>query len=758
MSDVYVSPTGCGAKDGSSALNALPVTSLDKAVQLAGPGGNVYMLADQGDYNVTAPINLCHGGTSSAPTTVMGVNSDGSAADIHINGTRPVVYSPANDPGNETFKLLAGADNLVFMNMEFSNVASAFRVCADVSNLTIENMSASNVKRFFEDYANGSNTSATISGLTIQDVSVVGFSKSVIRLQYDSHDVLIENVFGDSLHEDGDGIAEGVAIEGTVHDVMIRHATMQNAVSTSDTYWNGDGFTTERGTYNITFEDTLARGNADGGYDLKSTNTILTRAVAEGNGRNFRIWGSATLNDCIGIDPHFQGGTEGTQDQIQIMKGSKVTVNGGEFIDSGSSTYVVLNDGGGTIHFNGTHFIYAGGAHLTLGASISGIDPSNVTVVLAEGKFSSNGADFLANGVYGNWGAELPGNGTGNGSNPSGSGITPPTSGNGILGDVGDDIFSGTAGADRFDMSQGGTDTVHALGGRDVIYYGNALDSSDRNDGGDSGGDARGDLLVIQGNYDLTLGAGSLVNIEKFRVLKGSNSSFGETGGNLYSYKINSVDANVAAGDRLVVQGGSLQLGEHLTFDGSSESDGSFQMFGGHDSDTLIGGAQSDHLLGHGGDDALYGNGGDDRLRGGLGADFLDGGAGADTFVYSAQGGSEGYANAASESTGTAYDTIQGFTFGSDVIDLPQLVSSLASVTAGSLNDASFNGDLAAAVDGALQANGAVLFTPDAGGHAGDMFLVVDADGNGAFDAGFDFVIHLQGSAGTVPTAPDFFI
>lgn len=330
--------------------------------------------------------------------------------------------------------------------------------------------------------------------------------------------------------------------------------------------------------------------------------------------------------------------------------------------------------------------------------------------------------------------------------------------GQGLRGNSLANVIIGGAGEDFITLVDGGADDVKSGDGRDVIYYGASLTNADKNDAGDEGGDARGDVLIIQGNYDITLGASALIDVEKFRVQKGSFTGWGDTAGNLYSYDITTVDANVVAGGRVVVQAGSLQLGEHLKFDGSAETDGSFQIFGGHDSDELIGSAQGDHLLGRAGNDILTGNGGDDRLRGGLGADTMDGGSGADIFVYAAQAGAEPYAVAALESTGTSHDTIIGFNFASDKIDLPQAVSALAGVTGGALNEASFNTDLAAAVDATLVANGAVLFNPDSGDHNGDTFLVVDADGNGAYQANLDFVIQLVGASGTVPTTPDFFV
>ena len=58
---------------------------------------------------------------------------------------------------------------------------------------------------------------------------------------------------------------------------------------------------------------------------------------------------------------------------------------------------------------------------------------------------------------------------------------------------------------------------------------------------------------------------------------------------------------------------------------------------------------------------------------------------------------------------------------------------------------ASFDQDLAAAVNaGHLAGHQAVLFTPAAGGLAGETFLVVDVNGVAGYQAGADLVIDLH--------------
>src|SRR3546814_6392243 len=78
-------------------------------------------------------------------------------------------------------------------------------------------------------------------------------------------------------------------ITDTAHDVTIDRVAMRNALDTVNDYRNGDGFATERGTYDITLRNVIATGNSDGGLDLKSDNVVIDGAIVSGNGRNIQI-------------------------------------------------------------------------------------------------------------------------------------------------------------------------------------------------------------------------------------------------------------------------------------------------------------------------------------------------------------------------------------------------------------------------------------------------------------------------------------
>jgi hypothetical protein len=114
---------------------------------------------------------------------------------------------------------------------------------------------------------------------------------------------------------------------------------MMNSYDSTHEYWNGDGFTTERHVYNVQFEDSVASGSTDAGYDLKSIQTSLLRAHAEDNKRNFRIWGNSTIKDCVSRDPHKRGG-RGAQNHFWIADGATAQIVGCQIEDTDSTTTV----------------------------------------------------------------------------------------------------------------------------------------------------------------------------------------------------------------------------------------------------------------------------------------------------------------------------------------------------------------------------------------------------------------------------------
>jgi Ca2+-binding RTX toxin-like protein len=177
------------------------------------------------------------------------------------------------------------------------------------------------------------------------------------------------------------------------------------------------------------------------------------------------------------------------------------------------------------------------------------------------------------------------------------------------------------------------------------------------------------------------------------------------------------IDANLAAGGYMMVEGLSLSASETFVFNGSAETNGTYTARGGLANDTITGG---------GGNDQIYGN---------YGADVLKGGAGRDLFEYYAAG----------ESTAASTDTILDFTRG-DRINLWVM-------------DADGN---SANGNNAFSWIGTGAFTHSAGqlrafqDSADPTKWIVEADVNG--DGAADLTIHLYAQPGHILGASDFIL
>ncbi|MEL7088906.1 MAG: hypothetical protein AAGL98_10795, partial [Planctomycetota bacterium] len=136
----------------------------------------------------------------------------------------------------------------------------------------------------------------------------------------------------------------------------------------------------------------------------------------------------------------------------------------------------------------------------------------------------------------------------------------------------------------------------------DAFFFGtDRFNPGDRLDGGGGGQDAVG----LQGDYaaQLAIGPNQLVNIDQIAFLSSTDPRFGADSTNAFSYNIVMDDGNVAAGQSMTLIANTLTTAETLTFDGSAETDGSFQVFSGNAGDTISGSQGGDTIFGRGGAD-----------------------------------------------------------------------------------------------------------------------------------------------------------
>jgi Ca2+-binding RTX toxin-like protein len=158
-----------------------------------------------------------------------------------------------------------------------------------------------------------------------------------------------------------------------------------------------------------------------------------------------------------------------------------------------------------------------------------------------------------------------------------------------VTGGQGSDVVDGGAGNDVLHLWHGGDDTADGGDGGDIIFFGAALDSSDRVNGG--GGN---DTLVLQGPYGALTLTANVTQIENVSILGGSNRNFGEPGTNRYDYVLTVDDSNFAAGVQARINAAALLADEDFTFDGRSETDALFVVYGGKGKDSLTGGLGND--------------------------------------------------------------------------------------------------------------------------------------------------------------------
>lgn len=163
--------------------------------------------------------------------------------------------------------------------------------------------------------------------------------------------------------------------------------------------------------------------------------------------------------------------------------------------------------------------------------------------------------------------------------------------------------------------TSGGTGTLDVRAGQAFLNSGSAIRA----------GAGTEDKVDLDGDYTapLVFNAGTLLGVEHLTLGAGN------------SYNLVSHDNTVAAGKSMEVRGYWLDADDKLTFDGSAETNGSFQISGGAGDDILTGGAGADDIrLDMGGDDVAFGGKGDDVFDMGAAleaADQIHGGNGHDT-------------------------------------------------------------------------------------------------------------------------------
>ena len=229
---------------------------------------------------------------------------------------KPVRIAAGGEP------VYVAGSGAVYRGVRASDVGNGlFLIREPVRNLRIADVRVTGGYRVIENSAAPELKDASCVGLRVRGATATGLERSFARIRYDSHDGVIEDVSASGILTTGStDLPVGIAFDGTAHDFRIERCVMRGFrwQRKPKQYWNGDGFSTERGNARFLFRQCAAWDNSDGGFDLKSTETLLDDCIGGRNARNFRLWSSIRATRLTSVDPIRIGGI-GDTNHFSIM-------------------------------------------------------------------------------------------------------------------------------------------------------------------------------------------------------------------------------------------------------------------------------------------------------------------------------------------------------------------------------------------------------------------------------------------------------
>ena len=301
-SDFYLSPTGAGKKDGLGKSNAFAQSDISRVVnEVMHPGDRLLLVS--GVYKEFS-LQINKGGLKRKPKCIIG--DDGGMELPLLQGTWSV-DSP--DKGLTAINIDAGVSHLDISGLcmndyVFGVHARATKGKALRTHLVLKNISMARVRYgvYLSDCRH----------LLIEDCSLKRYTKHGFRLDAGCSAVQIRRCVADC--SEGDAAWEkktelfpfGFMVNnkgGGCTDVLFKDCLAQNNLMPlqKTSYKNGDGFVVEGNAYDVSFLRCRSINNQDGGFDLKVRDVVLKECVALRNSRNFRIWNTGTLDNCIAV-------------------------------------------------------------------------------------------------------------------------------------------------------------------------------------------------------------------------------------------------------------------------------------------------------------------------------------------------------------------------------------------------------------------------------------------------------------------------
>lgn len=233
---------------------------------------------------------------------------------VAVSGTTRIIAQ-----GEPVYIVQSGA---TYSGVRAHDVGNGLFVIRDpVQNVEIADIEVTSGYRVIENTTKSGGAVADCVGLRARGARASGLRRGFARIRYGSRDGVIEDVTASGILTTGaTDLPVGIAFADQASDFTLERCTMRGFRWQRDDnkYWNGDGFSTERGNSRIRFRNCGAWENSDGGFDLKSTETLLDNCVSGGNARNYRLWASIQATKLTSVNPIKIGGT-GDTNHISIM-------------------------------------------------------------------------------------------------------------------------------------------------------------------------------------------------------------------------------------------------------------------------------------------------------------------------------------------------------------------------------------------------------------------------------------------------------
>ena len=294
--DFHVSPAGAGTQDGSTPQNAAPGVSASSIFNDKMNAGDRLLFAAGTYEGINLALN--NGGSATQPKIIEGTEGT-------VFSSSWTIDKPEKGPTAVTFG--PGVSGVTLRNLTIKNYCFSLR--AGVSketprtNIVLDGIRMEQMRHgiYFSD----------CDQMTISNCTMKRYSKHGFRFDQGCDKVTVKNCIADCSEGDLDWETKtelfpfgfnlndgGAPNTGFVFEDCVAKNNMKSNQGTLK-YTNGDGFVAEGNSSDVIYRRCHSLRNQDGGFDIKVDAVKFIDCVAIGHRRDFRIWKTATLENCF---------------------------------------------------------------------------------------------------------------------------------------------------------------------------------------------------------------------------------------------------------------------------------------------------------------------------------------------------------------------------------------------------------------------------------------------------------------------------